>query len=63
MHRAGAAIPHLEALVLTVTSSNERAVRMYCDCGFLEYGHEPRTIKLDGRYYDKTLMFFDLRAE
>ena len=56
-------IPHLESLVLTVTSSNEHAVRLYRNAGFVEYGREPRTMKVDGRYFDKTLMFLDLRAE
>lgn len=57
------ALEHVEALTLTVTSSNEHAVRLYRNAGFVECGREPRALKLDGRYYDKTLMFLDLRAE
>lgn len=55
-------LPYLESLVLTVTSSNTHAVRLYREAGFVEYGREPQSLKLDGRYYDKTLMVLDLRA-
>ena len=54
------AIDHLEALVLTVTSSNDHAVRLYRNAGFVECGREPRAMKIDGRYFDKTMMYLDL---
>lgn len=53
-------IDGLESLVLTVTSSNEHALRLYRNAGFVECGREPRALKIDGRYHDKTVMFFDL---
>lgn len=57
------ALEPLEALTLTVTSSNEHALRLYRRAGFVECGREPRALKLDGRYYDKSLMYLALRAE
>jgi ribosomal protein S18 acetylase RimI-like enzyme len=54
---------YLESLLLTVTSTNAHAVQLYRSAGFVECGREPRALKLDDRYYDKTLMFLDLRAE
>jgi ribosomal protein S18 acetylase RimI-like enzyme len=57
------AIGHLESLLLTVTSTNAHAVRLYRSTGFVECGREPRALKIDGRYFDKTLMFLGLRAE
>lgn len=56
------AVPHLEALLLTVTSSNDRAVRLYRAAGFVEYGREPGSMKIGTRYFDKTLMVLPLRA-
>lgn len=56
-------IDGLESLLLTVTSGNEHALRLYRDAGFVECGREPRALKIGGRYYDKTVMFLDLRAE
>ena len=38
------AIDTLESLILTVTSSNEHAVRMYRHAGFSVYGREPSTM-------------------
>lgn len=55
-------IDTLESLLLTVTSSNEHAVRLYRNAGFIECGREPAALKIDGRYFDKTLMFLDLRT-
>jgi ribosomal protein S18 acetylase RimI-like enzyme len=56
-------IDHLESLMLTVTSTNAHAVRLYRSTGFVECGREPRALKIDGRYFDKTLMFRGLRPE
>ena len=53
-------IDGLESLVLTVTSGNEYALRLYRSAGFAECGRQPRALKIDGRYYDKTVMFLDL---
>jgi len=53
----------LESLMLTVTSTNEHAVRLYHSMGFVECGRELRALKIGGRYFDETLMFLGLRAE
>lgn len=48
-------------LHLTVVSSNETAVRLYQRHGFEIYGTEPRSLKVDDRFYNHHLMilFFD----
>jgi ribosomal protein S18 acetylase RimI-like enzyme len=45
-----------ELVQLTVVSDNETAQRLYRSCGFVEYGHEVRALKQNGRYYDEKLM-------
>lgn len=50
----------LEMLTLTVTASNQRAVRLYEGAGFVRYGTLVRAIRLDGRYLDKHLMALTL---
>ena len=53
----------LEQVLLTVTSSNTGAVRLYRRLGFERYGQLPQALKcLDGRYLDKDLMRLDLRS-
>ncbi len=61
--RQARGIAWLESLVLTVTSSNEDAVRLYRNAGFIPCGREPRAMKIDNRYFDKTMMYLELRAE
>jgi ribosomal protein S18 acetylase RimI-like enzyme len=41
---------------LTVVSENRPALRLYENLGFVEYGHEKMSLKLNGRYYDEILM-------
>ncbi|MCV2366860.1 GNAT family N-acetyltransferase [Roseateles oligotrophus] len=54
--------PVLELVTLSVTSSNERAVRLYERCGFQRYGRLEGAIKLpDGQLVDKDLMCRRLR--
>lgn len=50
------AAPGLEQLMLSVTSSNVAAKRLYESLGFVCYGTEPRAMKLDGVYLDEDLM-------
>ena len=56
----GAVLDHargrVEMVQLTVVSENETARRLYRNLGFVEYGHEKRALKQDGRYYDEVLM-------
>ena len=51
-------------LVLTVTASNERTVRMYERAGFRMYGLLPRAIRVEVgrkvRYFDKAHMLLEL---
>jgi ribosomal protein S18 acetylase RimI-like enzyme len=51
----------LEQLTLSVTSTNEVALRLYRRAGFATYGHLPRAIRWDGRYLDKDLMLLSLQ--
>lgn len=48
-------------LLLSVTSSNLAAYRLYQKAGFCEYGQEPDAMKLGDIYYSERLMFFPLR--
>jgi ribosomal protein S18 acetylase RimI-like enzyme len=54
----------LEMLTLTVTASNERAVRLYEQAGFKVYGVQPRAIRIESggraQYFDKTHMILML---
>lgn len=49
-------LPGLEQVVLSVTASNQHAVRLYERAGFVRYGLQPRAIQVDGVYHDKALM-------
>ncbi len=51
-----AASLQLEAIKLTVTATNRRAVQLYERSGFVLYGTEPRAVKCEGEYFDKCLM-------
>ena len=41
---------------LSVVTSNEAAVRLYRNAGFEVYGTEPRSLYVNGRYFDEHLM-------
>ncbi|MGN6461841.1 MAG: GNAT family N-acetyltransferase, partial [Pseudolabrys sp.] len=47
-------------LHLTVTTRNERALTFYRRLGFEIYGTEPRSLLVDGCYYDEYLMVLRL---
>jgi len=55
--------PAVEMLYLTVTSTNAGAIRLYQRTGFVAYGLEPRSMRLDGQAFDKLMMSLQLRAE
>ena len=47
-------------LHLSVTTTNEAACRLYQRLGFQTYGTEPRSLRVEGRYYDEYLMVLRL---
>lgn len=52
----------LRQLLLGVTAGNTAALRLYQSLGFVEYGHEPEALCVDGRYYDEILMRLALHS-
>ncbi|MEI8030527.1 MAG: GNAT family N-acetyltransferase [Comamonadaceae bacterium] len=59
---ADARASHLELLVLTVTSGNQGAERLYLDAGFVSWGIEPGAIKVQHQRFSKNHMFLQLAA-
>jgi ribosomal protein S18 acetylase RimI-like enzyme len=56
-----AALPGLEQIHLDVVTTNRAAVALYRSFGFVTYGTEPHSLKLDdGRYLDAELMWLPL---
>lgn len=49
-------LPGVQQVLLSVTASNQAAVRLYEQAGFARYGLLPRAVCVDGRYFDKALM-------
>ncbi|MDB5240467.1 MAG: ThiJ/PfpI protein [Spirosoma sp.] len=49
-------LPNMEQINLTVIASNERAIRLYESVGFIAFSREERSIKSNGRYFDKLTM-------
>ncbi|UVI40244.1 GNAT family N-acetyltransferase [Qipengyuania spongiae] len=45
-----------EEVLLTVVADNKAAHRLYAAAGFVEYGREPRAIKIGSDYFDELLM-------
>jgi ribosomal protein S18 acetylase RimI-like enzyme len=45
-------------IFLTVTKTNNEAIRLYESVGFQRYGTEKREIMIDGKYLDSLLMAF-----
>lgn len=62
-----AAIDHASTVVeqirLTVNAENARAIRFYERHGFRPIGRIPRSLNVDGRYYDDLLMFRPVTPE
>jgi ribosomal protein S18 acetylase RimI-like enzyme len=46
----------VEAVRLTVVSSNMTAIRLYTRAGFNQYGLERRALKVEDQYYDELFM-------
>lgn len=55
------AMKEVEQVQLTVNADNARAFKLYQRCGFREVGRIPRTLLVDGKYYDEITMVRDLR--
>jgi ribosomal protein S18 acetylase RimI-like enzyme len=50
---------HVELIQLSVVRENDPARRLYERVGFLEFGMEPKALKLGERYYDEAHMSLD----
>jgi ribosomal protein S18 acetylase RimI-like enzyme len=46
----------VEQVTLSVTASNEAAVRLYKSAGFMEVGRMPRALKMGPYYFDELMM-------
>ncbi|MEC0170539.1 GNAT family N-acetyltransferase [Paenibacillus graminis] len=57
------ALPGLEILNLSLTSTNLPAKRLYESLGFICYGTEPKAMKLGEEYLDEDLMYLQLVPE
>ena len=55
-------LPGLEAVVLTVVSSNTAARRLYASEGFVSFALEPQALKHGTGYLDEEQMRLDLRS-
>ncbi len=47
------ALPGLEQVTLSVTTSQAAAKRLYTSLGFERFGHEPNSIRVDGEFVDE----------
>lgn len=52
----------LALVQLTVTDTNLAARRLYERCGFVAFGLEPMAVCVDGQYFSKCHMWFDLSS-
>jgi ribosomal protein S18 acetylase RimI-like enzyme len=50
------ALPGIDQIELGVTAGNAAAHTLYLRHGFIEYGREPRALRIDGRDHDEILM-------
>ncbi|MBC7603847.1 MAG: GNAT family N-acetyltransferase [Ramlibacter sp.] len=52
----------LDLAVLTVTEGNTVATNLYEKAGFRSFGIEPRSIKVEGRFFGKNHMYIELNT-
>lgn len=52
----------IEQVRLGVATDNAPALAVYRSLGFVEYGREPRVLRVNGRDYDEYLMVIELNA-
>lgn len=55
--------PGLRIVQLTVTEGNDIALALYQQCGFAKFAIEPQAIAVNGQYYAKVHMWYDLRQQ
>jgi len=55
-------IKGLDVINLSCATVNERARKLYEGCGFLVYGTEPKSLRIDGVDYEQKHMMLDLTA-
>jgi RimJ/RimL family protein N-acetyltransferase len=53
---------HVEQVMLTVEASNLRAIKLYERHGFRPIGRMPRSLLIDGQYFDELQMFRTVSA-
>lgn len=58
--RRARTFPYLEEIDLAVTTTNTAAKKLYESVGFVTAWHEPRFLKLNGRYYNSDWMLLEL---
>jgi ribosomal protein S18 acetylase RimI-like enzyme len=52
----------IERIRLSVTKTNHAALQLYQSLGFVIYGTEPKSIKIDHQYFDAIYMNLDLES-
>ena len=53
----GAALDGIQQILLSVSTTQAAAIRLYRSLGFTSYGLEPRALKIGGRFIDEEYMF------
>lgn len=51
-----------EEVLLTVVVGNHEATKLYAAAGFIEYGWEPRAVKIGADYHDERMMRLPIRS-
>lgn len=53
-------IDGIDLILIGVSAYNTKAHQLYQRLGFVDYGTEPRSLKINGEYFDEILMWMDL---
>jgi len=54
--------PAIRQINVTANAANAAALRLYASAGFREFGLEPRSLQIEGEWYDEVHMHLDLRG-